>query len=379
MTDVRPELIFVAGPQEGERAVLMRNVAIGGRSASADIQLTEQYVSRQQLQFELTHEGWIIENLTKNPIRINSRKYKSGKKILLDTGDVVGVGMETQILFVAPGDDPEDALSAYRQEFPVPAAGDAEPEAPEAPAKDAEAPPDGAESPPQPEDEPAADGGGEQEAESQEEQEERTEEDKQTALERKEKLKKYAIYGGVYVCLLAGGIFLLGRLKTNPPAVARATPPLRADEIAEILREKIEGKPRYIETADRHLARALVYHREIPMEPGNLYRTVKHFKLYLAFSGQASLPTAKLEQKYKDALAELIRQVCDQYRVAYQYEQNGNWKRALAAYMHLMKMVPAKEEPDPEPNNGVFNNVVKRITYVRGEIRLKEEEARARF
>ena len=32
MTDVRPELIFVAGPQRGERAVLMSNLVVAGRS-----------------------------------------------------------------------------------------------------------------------------------------------------------------------------------------------------------------------------------------------------------------------------------------------------------------------------------------------------------
>lgn len=371
MTDVRPELIFVAGPQEGERAVLMRNVAIGGRSTSVDLQLTERFVSREQLQFELTYEGWVVENLTRNPFRVNGKRYKTDKRILLDTGDVIDVGVETRILFVGPGEDPEDALAAYRQEFPVSETAPAVPEQPEAPDQ---APPEA-----QPETPPEArQQGPDQEADQEGEQEEElSEEEVQAALERREKLKKYAVYGGVYLVLLVGGVLLLSRGKTNPPQVAGSLPSLNDRQIEEVLSRRIPGRPPYYaEIADGHLARAMIFRREATMRTGNLYRAVKRFKLYLAFTEKGSFPNARLEEQYEQALEELIRQVKKQYRIAYQFEKNGNFEDALEAFEELRKMVPAKEEPAPEADNMVFDNVVKHITRLRREIRIKKEQRR---
>ena len=92
MPSTCPELIFVAGPQQGERAVLMSPVVGVGRSPDADVQLSELYVSRRQLQFAITHEGWIVENVAKKSrVRINGKKLKVGKKLILDTGDLLSV------------------------------------------------------------------------------------------------------------------------------------------------------------------------------------------------------------------------------------------------------------------------------------------------
>ena len=62
-----------------------------------------------------TADGWIMENLSANGTAVNGRRYKADKQILLATGDVIGVGMETEILFVAGGDDPAEAIARYRQ------------------------------------------------------------------------------------------------------------------------------------------------------------------------------------------------------------------------------------------------------------------------
>ena len=121
MASARARLIFVDGPQRGDEVVLADNVVLAGRDPSAGVQFTEQYASRRQLRFELAVYGWTLENLSTNPIRVNGKKYKAAKKILLATGDVIAVAAETQILFTGPDDDPRDALDAYRQEHPAPA------------------------------------------------------------------------------------------------------------------------------------------------------------------------------------------------------------------------------------------------------------------
>ena len=81
MADGRPaELIFVVGPQRGQRVALRTAVAIAGRGTQAEIPLLEETVSRQQMRFELTAQGWLVESLSKNsPLRIGKRKYKPGK------------------------------------------------------------------------------------------------------------------------------------------------------------------------------------------------------------------------------------------------------------------------------------------------------------
>ena len=112
MAEPCPELIFLSGPQRGERAAILQSPAVAGRSPQAEIILREQGASREQTRFELTREGWIMENLSANGTRVNGKRYKAGKKILLDTGDILGVGRDTEILYVAAGDDPDTALTA---------------------------------------------------------------------------------------------------------------------------------------------------------------------------------------------------------------------------------------------------------------------------
>jgi pSer/pThr/pTyr-binding forkhead associated (FHA) protein len=118
MVSAMPELIFVSGPQQGERAVIMTGTAVLGRSPSADVKLLEEAASREHVRFQLTRDGWVMENLSANGTLINGRRYKKDKKILLDTGDVMGIGLETRILYVSPGDDPEEALEDWRQANP---------------------------------------------------------------------------------------------------------------------------------------------------------------------------------------------------------------------------------------------------------------------
>ena len=115
MNSARPELIFVRGPQQGERAVMMTNAVLVGRSPAADVRLTEQTASREQVRFALSPEGWLMENLSTNGTRINGKNYKKKKKLILETGDTLAVGVDTEILYVAPGDDPEEAIAEYRQ------------------------------------------------------------------------------------------------------------------------------------------------------------------------------------------------------------------------------------------------------------------------
>lgn len=373
MPSACPELIFVAGPQEGERAVLMTQLVGVGRAPDADVQLTELYVSRRQLQFQITHEGWVVENVTKKSlVRVNGKKLKVGKKIILDTGDLLSVGMETLILFVAPGDDPEEALAEYRNEVPppepTPVAVAAE-QAPEADVSSAEAEPvaeaQGA-PPPLPagaaadaEEAPAA-GGIEDDLTLG-----LTDEERDAAAEKQARIKKYATYGGVYLAVLIGGAVLLsglgGRGTEERMGVPRLIP---SEEISQMLSEPITGKPLVEPVAEQHLQKAKVYHREAEIQSGNLYKAVKHYKLYLAFSRRETFPTPELERQYTQALRRLIREITKKYKDSYALVQDRSFQLAMASYEELLRMVPAKEDPEPERQNKLFENIIKNITYM---------------
>ena len=135
----RPEIIFVNGPQRGHSEPLTADVVIVGRGADCDVRIGEQTVSRRQVRFELTYDGWVVENLSRNPILIDGRKYKAARRVILETGDVLAMGLSTEILFVSAGDSPAEALSElYRQRPELepqqpPTAPDGQPAPPEEP------------------------------------------------------------------------------------------------------------------------------------------------------------------------------------------------------------------------------------------------------
>jgi HJR/Mrr/RecB family endonuclease len=109
-----PELIFVGGLQGGQRVVLTHTVGVFGRDSGADIILSEEYISDCQAQYKLRGNEFILENFSKHGTWINGKRYKYGELVLLETGDVIGMGRNTQILFVAASDDADVALAVYR-------------------------------------------------------------------------------------------------------------------------------------------------------------------------------------------------------------------------------------------------------------------------
>jgi len=378
MPSACPELIFVAGPQEGERAVLMTQVVGAGRSPDADVQFTELYVSRRQLQFQITHEGWVVENVAKKSLaKINGKKLKVGKKLILDTGDLLSVGMETQILFVAPGDDPEEALAEYRNEAPAPGPAAV---VEEAPAESVEAEPVGESTPAEREATVPAEVESEPEDAADDGNIEDdltlglTDEEREAAAEKQAKIKKYAVYGGVYLTVLIGGAVLLSGLKGGDDAGSMGAPRLiPPDQISQLLSEPITGKPSVAPVAAQHLEQAKVFHREAEIQSGNLYRAVKHYKLYLAFSRRETFPTPELERQYNQALRRLIREVTKKYQDSYALVQDRSYQMALASYEELLRMVPAKEEPEPEQDNKLFKNIIANITYMGTKLHKEDE------
>jgi len=357
------ELIFVTGPQAGQRASLLSNVMVVGRGTQADVQLAERQASRRQFQLTLTQDGWVFENLSTGRTRVNEKRYKTGKRIILDTGDVIGTGAETEILFVSAGDDPEKALAAWRTKHPLPAAA-AEPD--EAPAGEAEQTdriaPEQIPEPRELEDE--AD-----ESEELEEKRKLTEEER-AAQERKAKLKKYGVIFGIYLALVIFGVIIVSQFvgggETEGPTGGHPRP-LTKDQISDFIKEDFSRLRNTIK-AKEELAEANLRWRDRDARIGNLYRAVYHYKLAMAYSRRA-LP-AEDERKFRKATKELIKRVSDKYDAAWKYEMDEKYHDAEILFTELLNIIPC--DPDMRQyEDPILKKVVEHLAFIKRQLNLR--------
>ncbi|MBN1941752.1 MAG: FHA domain-containing protein [Phycisphaerae bacterium] len=350
MAAPRPELIFLTGPQRGQRVVLRRDLMLGGRGEPADIAFTEEFVSREQLQFRRFAEGWIVERFPQsNPMRVNGKEYKPGKQILLESGDVIAVGAETELLFVGATDDPHHVLAEYRRDHPETQA------SPEPVPVPVEAP-----SPqPLPVEPPAA------AAEPMLKKTPKKAEAKPKKLSSS-KTKKYFLAFLVYLALLAVGVIVLSQKKDAKDNAEDSSPPrLEAQTMADVLRSDLERSANEV-SAQRSLREARTYFRHRTSERRNLYLCLKSYRLYRAYrrpEQRTFLPED--ERKYNQAVEELTRKVRDTYDRAWIAEQNSQWPRAKEQYDLLLQYVPMSlAGDDPEVRDVLLGNVMAHMRHV---------------
>jgi pSer/pThr/pTyr-binding forkhead associated (FHA) protein len=341
----RPQLVFVGGPQRGERQVLMGNTALLGRSPKAEIRVNEQYVSRRELRFMLTRDGWVVQSASGNPVRINGKKYRGKKRILLGTGDVIDLGASTHVLFVAAGDHADAAVRHYRELHPD--------EPPSAEAAAREGRPEAA-APGQPPPLPKTTETGEPTTRPLESDE----------AERRKKRTKYLIFLAVDVAIVLALVIWFST--TEPAATEGLGRPrvLTGDEIERALKADLD-RPRSAKKAEETLAQALFHHNR-QWKDEDAYLAVKRFKEHLAY--RHSLTFAKIEHRdmFVRARDKLTKDVDDQYRQAVYLEQQGNWPDAHRAFQKLLLMVP--EEREQNRDEAVFDTIVmnarKHLAYV---------------
>ncbi|KKL97021.1 hypothetical protein LCGC14_1838670 [marine sediment metagenome] len=358
MSKSYPILIFVCGPQEGQRVRLTRLVSILGRAGRADILLSEDYVSREQVRYEMLQAGPTLENLSRRGTWINGKRYRAGRKILVDTGDVIGVGAQTQMLFVSAGDDPAQALSAWE------AARTSRRDAfgkryqpPAVPAPVAEEPPEE-----EPEPDQAAEAKGEKRASE-------MTADERAEAERKEKRRKLMTGLGVYWGLL---MFLLVLaylfVDIKPPGEMAEVPILANDEIEQYLGEPVVRSPNPL-TKEKKLREAIGLYRQFGMNLRHLHKMVLAFKEAEAYGGKSFLDKPEDDRIYRDCLAELTKIVQRKYLRAYQLEKNSDWAAAEAEFRVLLAIIG-------DENNPIFVNARKhhrRVKYYLEKEALKKK------
>ena len=342
MSNPRPELVHVSGPQAGQRQVIMQSPAVMGRDPLCDLAVEEPAVSRHQVRFDLTADGWMITNLSSQGTRVNGKNYKSNKKhILLETGDLLMMGAETVVLFVGPEDDPDHALRLYREQIaaavppaPQPAPRKPEPEEPAEQFDAALAPQDEAD------------------------------------VARKAKVRKYAIFGGIYLVALIGLVIFLSTLRSEEEETeSGGIPPLLTQREIENSLDRILGPNPYRvaksdATAERMLSEARRRYDQRLDNPGNLYRALKAYQLYIAYKSTPGWGPGDDQARYNDAWETLTKRVESLYQQAYTATQAQYYREALGLWNQLQDVLPVTEEPMSEPDHPIFNNIKKHVVYI---------------
>jgi len=361
MNGARPELVFVAGPQEGERAVLMGNMVLLGRSPAADVRLAEGATSREQLRFQLTPDGWLMQNLSANGTVVNGKRYKRKKQLILETGDVLGVGLETEILYVSPADDPEEALAAFREKRP---AGPPESKAALTPSEPAETPrtqqKKKAGPPPLP-----AEKKKDRETEADEGEAAPSDEEKSGKL-------KYVLGGIVMVSLVLFGAAIIKKSMDKSGGILGPSGPprLRGAEISEALAAPLEGKSLSPTKAAVALDRAVrSYQNRNLWEEGDLFRCVKDFKFHLAYRGTQSFDRIQHENMFAKATEELDETVRQKYSDAWKFCKARSFRKARAAFEELLAILPVKDlDREGQIYKVIIPNVIDHLKHVKANM-----------
>jgi len=365
MASAMPELIFVVGPQAGERAVIMTNTAVFGRSPNSDVRLVEEAASREHVRFQFTREGWVMENLSANGTLINGKRYKKNKKVILDTGDVMGVGLETKILYVSPGDDPEEALQDWRQANPASQPKPSEPPARQArPRGKAPAAPAGAAAAATAEENPARKAD-KQPVEGAEE------EGIGGPPEKASKTLKVILLSIVLVGIVGFGLALIMRSDPTdvPGANGGGIPRLTPEQITKALEAPLNRPPSPTQAAAALKSAVSSYSTKALWEKGDLYRCVKQFKLYRAYSQSPGFPRIQYERMADAAARQLDVLIRERYKTAWKFEKAKNYRNAKRAFEELERLLPVGEvKRDSQVFKVIITNIRRHRTYIKSQM-----------
>ena len=348
MASMRPVLFFVSGPQKSRQFPLFDNVVVVGRGSTAKIQLTEEYVSREQLRFELTTDGWIVENLSSSAqMQVNDRKFKPGKQILLETGDCILVGTQTRLLFIELGNDIDEVVDAYYQKHPDIVVKKRTTE------KSVSSSPIAAAVPA-----PAT------------EKKKTPKEQKQLTLpdieerNRRNKIRKYVIGGGIYLLFMILLIVVVIVFKKGDSGESTDRPPeLTRREVLTAISSDLSASPNDI-AAQAARDRARDFYDNRVADEQNLYLCVKNYRLFQALRPETKRAFKPQDEiNFDNATKALATKIMEAYNDAINNEKAKRWRKAMGALDDVYKIVPRNSE-DPEVEKIILNNVRQHVNYV---------------
>lgn len=359
MSEVYPELVIVSGPQTGERVALREQVMVLGRSGDADVLLTEQFISRQHARYELGEEGPTVECLSDHGLWVNGRRYKPGKRLLLSSGDVLGLGHETEALFVAAGDEAEKVLAAWRSRpkgvnafgkkvtstAPAPKDGLRPPEVDtHRPGKQAK--------PRKVETLPSGDAG--------------------VAAEKKRRTRLYIMLG-IYIGVLTIGSTVLYIATQKPAGTSQAPAMLSDQQIADALAERPAVTPN-LKLMSNRLEQAMAIYQQSGQDTRKLYQCVRLFDEALAYSGKAFFDNPDQEKARVAALKTLTQRLTQRYRDAMLLEKAQSWTMAEQEFRELLAILTSYSGTSDK--DVLFSNVQSHHRYIKAALLRKSPAKR---
>jgi len=380
----RAHLEATAGPEKGQSFRVAPGATVLGRDATCEVVLSETAISRQHARIERRGEAWVFVNLSTNGSRLNKKPVDEAE---LADGDEIRIGAKTRLVFVV--------------EEVIPVAGGRPQFRARATAKDeAEEPAEAAE----------------------------TKEAKPSLFRRGRKgiliavaaaLPTLLFMGAIVYQILVGSGPTTGRVEVPILGLEDTVVPAAGAKALRIVGEAPEGIWVETELDERRLipiedlragkARRLSGIRkaldvkyleadrapagypytvekrndgvaeqykkdglekyvvsDLPGKEAALFGAVRSFQRALGYYGSrgffAGDPAS--ERIRQEAVEKLVKKVHDSYTKAILYERAGDYRRAWETYQLLQKLVP-------DENNPIFDNVSRRMTAIRRNIKLK--------
>lgn len=338
MAKLYPELVFTRGPQKGQRVPLSKTMNVLGRDRTCDVDLQDEYASRQHARIVIEGSRARLINTSPNGTRLNGKPVEQA---VLNDGDLIGFGLEGEAKF-------EALPPAATAPLPKSAgAAPAEPAKPEAKAAGEPAP-------------------------------------------GKRRLKKppAIVWVGVYLLGIALLFVILPKVLRVDDRNRSSAAPLTSEQIRAIIDRPLDFEPLNETLYQRNRDQAISGYEQWQTQviaPDHLHRTLMCFKRALAYGRIKSFPPTEVHRlapktddpnepspnelvqdlmvKVREALYEQVRVT---YLNAYAAQRRGHWRDAQSLYHAVLEMVNDSRDP-------IHRNVVAQLTMVGIELQRRRD------
>ncbi|MBI1367529.1 MAG: FHA domain-containing protein [Planctomycetes bacterium] len=183
------------------------------------------------------------------------------------------------------------------------------------------------------------------------------ESDEGTKVERRKPMSgraKMWIGIGAYMVVMLIVIVIMamagGKKKDVIRPGARLAPTAISTEITQPLSRDLDDRE-----AQRHLQEARNWYARPGSRADALYQAYRNYKLALAYSGKTTLDEDQI--KFNATETELVNQVQEEYRVAYEMLLNKQYKAAEEKFRHLSQMYP-------DADSAIYKNAQEQIRVI---------------
>lgn len=339
MAKLFPELVFVRGPQKGQRFELSKTMSVLGREPGCEVLVQDEYASRQHARVVVEGNRVRIVNVSPNGTRVNGR---AAEQVTLSHGDVISIGLECEIRFEAPDAPaatrgvPSGPVDTTRVLPSVPSVGAGRKPADE---PDKKAPP---------------------------------------------KKPRMMMYLGGYLVGVVVLFIVLSLLRSDAPGMPPAARGLSDTELARMIDAPIKGLAASDNGARETTLDACRKYEQWKTgttSVSHLYGTLTDFKTALAYRGNepdfgVELYTltgvdggkVKVDDLYREVRDAFYDQVRCAYKNAYVLQRSGQYRRAQEQYQAMLKLVPDQQ-------NEIHRHVLKQLNYVVAAMREQRERS----